>query len=444
MPEQIISADGNQYGLVINSDGSINISGVDISIGSLALSLENVYVQSGDNINLGNAWKQIGSVYVSNEIQVSGLENTVPGSQVWVQNPVGISGTEDIGSVVIKSAPLLGVSGNVIVTANNLDIRDLTSISDSIGVIGSVRISAPPLGISGTKLDNLKIVNQVAGSIVYLPEVSASGIMRISDLSGGTLYLAGSPNYVVPISGTVGVEFSNDYVYVIQSGTEWHISGAVSQTGIWDINNLTTGSVRVVSQANLDRTISNRVAGSIVDMPTTTVTATDFDIRNLSSTNDSIRVVGSVRISAPPLGVSGTVFTNGNITGSMVTKGIGSIIIKSAPLIGVSGAIFDSGNITGSAVISSSVKLGVSGIVEVSGITHDFTTMYKQYIDYQGTYQPVYIGLALPGTGSETTGWFLRKYLYENDLPIATLFGSGNTNFDKKWSDRSGTNEVYS
>ena len=48
MPEQIIDATGQGYGMVVNQDGSINISGVDISIGSLAIALENVYVTSGN------------------------------------------------------------------------------------------------------------------------------------------------------------------------------------------------------------------------------------------------------------------------------------------------------------------------------------------------------------------------------------------------------------
>jgi len=81
--------------------------------------------------------------------------------------------------------------------------------------------------------------------------------------------------------------------------------------------------------------------------------------------------------------------------------------------------------------------------VYISGIVNDFTTIYKQYMDYQGGYQPIYIGLALPGTGSETASWMLRKNIYENDLNVAVLFGSGNINFDKKWSDRADANAVY-
>jgi acetyltransferase-like isoleucine patch superfamily enzyme len=47
MAEAIIDGLGSGYLLKINQDGSINISGIDISIGSLALSLEHIYVTSG-------------------------------------------------------------------------------------------------------------------------------------------------------------------------------------------------------------------------------------------------------------------------------------------------------------------------------------------------------------------------------------------------------------
>ena len=86
----------------------------------------------------------------------------------------------------------------------------------------------------------------------------------------------------------------------------------------------------------------------------------------------------------------------------------------------------------------------VSGTVAISGTIHNMSLSYKQLIDYQGKYQPVYIGLAIPSAGSETASWMIRKYIYEGDLNVATLFASGNTNFDKKWSERSGTNEAYS
>lgn len=47
--EQIINANGSQYGLTVNPDGSINtvVSGINIDIGSAIINLEDVYVRSG-------------------------------------------------------------------------------------------------------------------------------------------------------------------------------------------------------------------------------------------------------------------------------------------------------------------------------------------------------------------------------------------------------------
>lgn len=52
MPEVIINASGPQYGMVVNSDGSINtvVSGISINIGSAIINLEDVYIASGNNI----------------------------------------------------------------------------------------------------------------------------------------------------------------------------------------------------------------------------------------------------------------------------------------------------------------------------------------------------------------------------------------------------------
>ena len=78
--------------------------------------------------------------------------------------------------------------------------------------------------------------------------------------------------------------------------------------------------------------------------------------------------IGSIVIkSAPLIGVSGLIFTDGKMTGSMAMQGVGSVIIQSSNLIGVSGAIFDSGDITGSVVLAAtSSRLGVSGNINIS------------------------------------------------------------------------------
>jgi hypothetical protein len=86
MAESIINANGSQYGMTVNPDGSINtvVSGISIDIGSAIFNLEDVYVRSGNvsiteqtpiNPNKNNAFTTL--LYV-----VSGTTTGVTGSQI--------------------------------------------------------------------------------------------------------------------------------------------------------------------------------------------------------------------------------------------------------------------------------------------------------------------------------------------------------------------------
>ena len=67
MAEQIISASGEQFGLIVNSDGSINIGGFagSIVIGSVSASVDSIFVQSGGNI--------VGSMFVMDGVPTSSI-----------------------------------------------------------------------------------------------------------------------------------------------------------------------------------------------------------------------------------------------------------------------------------------------------------------------------------------------------------------------------------
>lgn len=74
-------------------------------------------------------------------------------------------------------------------------------------------------------------------------------------------------------------------------------------------------------------------------------------------------------------------------------------------------------------------------------------TQLVQRIDYEDEMQPIYMGLALPGTNIGSASWQIRRNTFSGVSPkliVAVLFGSGNTNFDKVWSNRSGTDAEYS
>jgi len=258
MPEVIISASGPQYGLVINPDGSINanVSGVDISIGSLALSLENIYITSGNNLHLGSAWTNIGSVLISNDL---GSTAYIIGS-VAITNMGSILFGGGVGSVMISgtSQPVWRGIGSVMIGAGvGSVVISGTSIPPFRG-IGSVYITNSYLGsetyvtiLSGTQYAD--IMNRVAGSIVNMPIVGVSGQVGISGIIGATvgsvaLYDLGSTAWVV---GSVAITNIGSFYFaggtgsVMISGTSipvWRGIGSVLPTGIGsvyvvDINN---------------------------------------------------------------------------------------------------------------------------------------------------------------------------------------------------------------
>ena len=119
---------------------------------------------------------------------------------------------------------------------------------------------------------------------------------------------------------------------------------------------------------------------------------------------------------------------------------MGEVIISaSGPQYGM--VVNSDGSINTSATSSVATEVTPSG----TGF-NDFTLRYIQRIDYQNEMQPVYIGLAEPGTNSGSSSWQIRKYSFSGapSMVTAVLFGSGTTAFDKVWNNRSGTNEVYS
>ena len=89
MGEQIISASGTQYGLIILSDGAIPISGVvsingftgSIVIGSVSASVDSIFIQSGANI--------VGSMFQMEGIPTSTIYNNPSWKFVYSGNGIG-------------------------------------------------------------------------------------------------------------------------------------------------------------------------------------------------------------------------------------------------------------------------------------------------------------------------------------------------------------------
>jgi hypothetical protein len=163
-------------------------------------------------------------------------------------NPIFVQLTDGTDLALIDASGNLGVTisnASIVVTATDLDIRDLTHVSDSVKI--------------GDGTDFLA--------------VAADGSIAVTD-NGGSL----------TVDGTVAAT---------QSGA-WTV--AATQSGTWNIGTVTsiTNAVTIQDGGNVisvdDAGGSLTVDGTVAISGTVTVSATDLDIRDLSHAQDSVKV----------------------------------------------------------------------------------------------------------------------------------------------------------
>mgnify|MGYP001593113194 CR=1 FL=1 len=260
MPEVIINGSGPQYALVVNPDGSINVSGIDISIGSLSLALESVYVQSGNNLHLGSAWTNIGSVVVSNfgqigsvatqgiigSVAVSNTLRQIDAGSVIVTNTVAISGnlgiTFDAGDYlsVVQSGTAWAVSGIVNQGTNPWVISGTTNVSGAVGILtsaGSIGVYAGTntiFGISGTLIGVSGIVNQGTSPWITSGTATVAG----SVYTTGSINQGTTPWMISGLQWSVGISGA-----IIQGTSPWITSGTATIAG----SAFVTGSINIAT-----------------------------------------------------------------------------------------------------------------------------------------------------------------------------------------------------
>ena len=196
--------------------------------------------------------------------------------------PVSLTSTTITGTVAVTQSGVwdeVGIndSGNSItVDAVNLDIRDLTFAADKVDVSGSTAV-----GVTGPLTD----------AQLRATPVPISGTVTVTDG-------AGALNVIVDSGTLTAVTTITNPVAVTQSGT-W------DEVGINDSGNSITvdGSVTAIAQPGVDIgdvTINNAAGAAAVNIQdggnvitvdgAVTVSASDLDIRDLSHTQDSIRI----------------------------------------------------------------------------------------------------------------------------------------------------------
>jgi hypothetical protein len=198
------------------------------------------------------------AVKISRNLDDNALDNVLfanlsDGTDVLAINTDG-SVNATVSATDLDIRDLNSATDSVTVVATNLDIRDLSSATDSVTVL------ATDLDIRDLShaQDSVKV-----GDGTDFVAVNTDGSLNITD-NGGS----------ITVDGTVAAT---------QSGT-WNIATLTSITN--DVNIADGGNSITVDDGGGSLTVDGTVAvsGSV------TVTATDLDIRDLSHTQDSVKV----------------------------------------------------------------------------------------------------------------------------------------------------------
>jgi hypothetical protein len=244
----------------------------------------------------GLAVRVIGGVVVGSEVEIK----NDTGNPIPVSGSVSVSNfpaTQTVsGTVALDSASLAALEtiqvGNFpatqAVSAIDLDIRNLSSAQDSVTVTGSVNAA-----VTGT----VEITNDVGNPI------PVSGTVSVTDGGGsltvdGTVAVSNHPaSQSVVGSGAAAtaqrVQLADESLAALEN-----ISATVTATDL-DIRNLSSAqdSVAVTDgggSITVDGSVSVSGTVSVGNFPATqAVSATDLDIRNLSSAQDNVRAFDS-------------------------------------------------------------------------------------------------------------------------------------------------------
>lgn len=328
--------------------------------------LETVTVNQGTS-----PWNVAGSVSVTGEVEIiNAVGSPIPVTIVApvpvinvnldaADDQVGIYGYVNgaSGSPTPLNVDASGVvaiqdnGGSITVDANNLDIRDLSHLQDSIKVGDGVDFLE--INTDGSINTNLR---DGSGT----PITSTGGALDVNILSGVTL--------------DVNLSYTNDTVQVYGSDTTSPI--ATDSAGNLQIDVLTqpaltfatdtvdvTGSSVSVSNfpatQNVDivNSITLDVSGSNVNA---VVTATDLDIRDLVFASDKVDVSGSnvnATVTATDLDIRDLVFATDkvDVSGSSVTATVSGSVTVSATDLDIRDLTFASDSVN----VSNSTNVGV-------------------------------------------------------------------------------------
>lgn len=219
----------------------------------------------------------------------------------------------------------LGSDNDVVVSATNLDVRDLTAtdvvtVTGGAGQTADVKVTLDSESVAVTNAGITTIAGAVSGTevqvdVLTMPTTTVQATnLDIRDLTSASDSVAAAQSgtwNITNVSGTVslptGASTAAKQPALGTAGTASadviSIQGIASMTPIQVADNggaLTVDGTVAVTNAGIT-TIAGAVSGTemqvdVLTMPTTTVQATNLDVRDLAAASDSVTVHGDVGV----------------------------------------------------------------------------------------------------------------------------------------------------
>jgi len=269
MAETIIDGAGSGYKMRITPEGAIPVSGAYFpgsvwqgttpwnTLGSMNVNNQNVQYAVDDALGI----TPTGTLALAKRDDT--LEGLTPAEDDAVELRV-----DQNGALWTRHNGYLGVTqqGSWIFTANNLDIRDLTSATDS--VVGSpVYVDTPAIIGSYTNQNVLGSIAQLTDPWRITGSVISYGVGSVYQFTNpwvvsGNVLISGTA--IIANPATIG-SYTNQFVLgsVNQSTDPWRITGSTISYGVGSIYGIGIGSVFALVTGSVEIKTNLATIGSI-------------------------------------------------------------------------------------------------------------------------------------------------------------------------------------
>lgn len=244
-------------------------------------------------------------VTVTGTVQSLGTYQPLAGS-VHVANTAAILGTVQLHGTGQQLGTYQPLAGSVHLASGTVSVLGTVQTHGTNQALGSIQLV-------GTN-QALGTVQPLAGSVHLATNLAGGSVVSVGSLAVGILAGAAMRPLLMGAVGSSGTQAAQGDGSITQLWTD--LNGRLQVRGTIDsIPSITIGAALPAGNNNIGDV-------DIASMPTVTVTATNLDIRDLTSASDSVSVVGTTQ----PLAGSVHVANIAGVIGTVQTHGTSQIL----------------------------------------------------------------------------------------------------------------------